>query len=191
MRGCGVVMCKSELAKKIDVQIFPGLQGAPKMDMVAARAVQAKESMTPEFVDYQKAIMRNAEILADELSQCGLRLVSGGTDTHLLLVDVRDLIPTGKEAEEVLESVGLVVNKNMIPYDPQSPQITSGIRMGSPALTTRGLTEEEFREVANLVAKTLKHYQDQDVLKTVRDRVSEIASKYPLFQEKWIPKGEV
>lgn len=188
-RGCGVVMCKQELAKKIDYQIFPGLQGAPKMDMIAARAVQALESMTPEFVEYQKEVMENAQILAEELSKAGLRLISGGTNTHLLLVDVRKLIPSGKEAEEVLESVGIVVNKNMIPFDPQSPQITSGIRLGSPAPTTRGLTKDEFREVAGLIATTLKNYKDEVVLEEVRIKVSAIADKYPLFNEKWLAKS--
>lgn len=187
-RGCGVVMCKKELAKKIDSQIFPGLQGAPKMDMIAARAVQAKESLTPEFRAYQKAVMDNAQVLADELTNAGVRLVSGGTNTHLLLLDVRNLISSGREAEVVLESVGIVVNKNMIPYDPQSPQITSGIRIGSPALTTRGFTAIEFKEIAALVVKTLENNQNEEVLEEIRNRVNELAAKYPLYNEKWMPK---
>jgi glycine hydroxymethyltransferase len=187
-RGCGVVMCKTELGAKIDSQIFPGLQGAPKMDMIAARAVQVKESMTPEFRSYQQAVIENARILADEISTAGFRLVSGGTDTHLLLVDVRKFIPSGREAENCLEDVGIVVNKNMIPYDPQGPQVTSGIRIGSPALTTRGLSKDEFRLVANMVAEALKNHQNTQVMKSIKKDVSEIAHKFPLFAEKWFPK---
>lgn len=188
-RGCGIIMCKSELAKKIDYQVFPGLQGAPKMDMIAARAVQAKESMTPEFRLYQQTVYDNAQALADELMKNGLRLVSGGTNTHLILVDVRNLISSGKEAESVLESVGIVVNKNMIPYDPQSPKITSGIRIGTPALTTRGLNEEEIRETGRLLAEALRHYQDEKKLTEIRAQVKGIAAKHPLFdEEKWLAK---
>lgn len=188
-RGCGIIMCKEELAKKIDRSLFPGLQGAPKMDMIAARAVQALESMTPEFKKYQQTVYDYAQALADELVKSGLRLVSGGTNTHLLLVDVRNLIENGKEAEEILESVGLVVNKNMIPYDPQSPKLTSGIRIGTPALTTRGLDESEIREVGRLLAKTLKNSHDEAVLSEIKNRVAEIAAKHPLFdEEKWLAK---
>lgn len=186
-RGCGIIMCKEELAKKIDTQVFPGLQGAPKMDMIAARAVQALESMTPVYKAYQQKVYDNAQALADELLKCGLRLVSGGTNTHLILVDVRNLIPSGKEAEAVLESVGIVVNKNMIPYDPQSPKVTSGIRIGTPALTTRGLEEEEIREVGRLLADTLKNSGNMEALNKIRTRVAEIAAVHPLFdEEKWL-----
>ncbi|MGL6199301.1 MAG: serine hydroxymethyltransferase [Lachnospiraceae bacterium] len=188
-RGGGIIMCKAELAKKIDSQIFPGLQGAPKMDMIAARAVQALESITPVFKAYQQKVYDNAKALADELLKCGLRLVSGGTNTHLILVDVRNLIPSGKEAEEILESVGIVVNKNMIPYDPQSPKITSGIRIGTPAMTTRGMEEEQIREVGQLLAETLKNKDDETELEKIRIRIKEIAAKYPLFdEEKWLAK---
>lgn len=188
-RGCGIVMCKSEIAKKIDSAIFPGLQGAPKMDMIAARAVQALESMSPEFKTYQRQVYDNAQALADELLKQGLRLVSGGTDTHMILADVRSLIPSGKEAEEILESVGIIVNKNMIPYDPQGPQITSGIRIGTPALTTRGFCEEEIREVGKLLVKTLKSENNKDILEEVRAKVSRLAEKHPLFDEsKWLAR---
>lgn len=186
-RGCGIIMCKEELAKKIDTQVFPGLQGAPKMDMIAARAVQALESMTPVYKAYQQQVYDNAQALADELLKCGLRLVSGGTNTHLILVDVRNLIPSGKEAEAVLESVGIVVNKNMIPYDPQSPKVTSGIRIGTPALTTRGLKEDEIREVGRLLAETLKNSGSAEALDKIRVRVAGIAAAHPLFDEdKWL-----
>lgn len=189
-RGCGVVMCKSAFGPKIDSQIFPGLQGAPKVDMIAARAVQARESMTPEFKAYQKAVIENARVLADELSKAGFRLVSGGTDTHLLLVDVRSFIPSGKAAESCLETVGIVVNKNMIPFDPQGPQVTSGIRIGSSALTTRGLSVDEFRLVAKMVAEALKNYKNTQVLKSISAEVDVIAKKYPLFAKQWLPKSQ-
>jgi len=188
-RGCGIIMCKEAVAKQIDRAVFPGLQGAPVLDMIAARAVQAKESMTPEFKAYQKAVYDNAQALADEFIKNGLRLVAGGTNTHLVLVDVRNLIPTGKEAEEVLESVGIIANKNMIPYDPQSPKLASGIRTGSPALTTRGFSEEEIREAARLLATTLKNAHDEEKLNEIRAKVKALAAKHPLFDEaKWLAK---
>lgn len=186
-RGCGVIMCKAELGKKIDQQVFPGLQGAPKMDMIASRAVLFKECMTQEYKDYQHQVAKNAVALADELKKCGLRLVSGGTETHLVLVDIRDLIATGREAEDVLGSVGIVVNKNMIPFDPQSANLASGIRIGSPALTTRGFKEEDMREVARLLAKALKYHDDEAVLAEVKDAVRTKAMKYPMFSEEWNP----
>ena len=188
-RGCGIIMCKEAVAKQIDRAVFPGLQGAPVLDMIAARAVQAKESTTPEFKAYQRAVYNNAQALADEFIKNGLRLVAGGTNTHLVLVDVRNLIPTGKEAEEVLESVGIIVNKNMIPYDPQSPKLASGIRTGSPALTTRGFSEEEIREAARLLATTLKNAHDEQKLNEVRAKVKALTAKHPLFDEaKWLAK---
>lgn len=186
-RGCGVIMCKAELGKKIDQQVFPGLQGAPKMDMIASRAVLFKECMTQEYKDYQHQVAKNAVALADELKKCGLRLVSGGTETHLVLVDIRDLIATGREAEDVLGSIGIVVNKNMIPFDPQSANLASGIRIGSPALTTRGFKEEDMREVARLLAKALKYHDDEAVLAEVKDAVRTKAMKYPMFSEEWNP----
>ncbi len=186
-RGCGVIMCREALGKKIDQQIFPGLQGAPKMDMIASRAVLFKECMTEEYRAYQRQVAKNAVALADELRACGLRLVSGGTETHLVLVDIRGLIPTGREAEDVLGSVGIVVNKNMIPYDPQSANLTSGIRIGSPALTTRGFGEEDMRETARLLARALEHHGDEAVLGEVRTAVKEKASHYPMFADEWNP----
>lgn len=186
-RGCGIIMCREELGKKIDSQVFPGMQGAPKMDMIASRAVLFKECLTPEYKEYQQAVARNAVALADELQKCGLRLVSGGTETHLVLVDVRDLIPTGYQAEEVLGSVGIVINKNMIPYDPQPANQASGIRIGSPALTTRGFEEEDIRETARLLADTLKNYQNPEILEKIAEKVKAKAGQYPMFAAKWIP----
>lgn len=186
-RGCGIIMCREELGKKIDSQIFPGIQGAPKMDMIASRAVLFKEAMAEEYKQYQKAVAANALALADELKKCGLRLVSGGTETHLVLVDVRGLIPTGRLAEEVLGSVGIVINKNMIPYDPQPANQASGIRIGSPALTTRGFMEEDIRETARLLADTLKNFENPQALQKIAEKVKAKALQYPMFAEKWLP----
>lgn len=185
-RGAGIILCKAELGKKIDAAVFPGMQGAPKMDMIASRAVLFKEAMTPEYQAYQQQVAKNAVALADELQKCGLRVVSGGTETHLVLVDIRNLIPTGRMAEEVLESVGIVTNKNMIPYDPQPANQASGIRIGSPALTTRGFKEEDMREVARLLAKTLQNRENPEILAEIRAAVTEKAKKYPMFAEEWI-----
>lgn len=186
-RGCGIIMCRETLGKKIDQQVFPGMQGAPKMDMIASRAVLFKECMTPEYRAYQQMVAKNAQALADELKKCGLRLVSDGTETHLVLVDVRELIPTGRQAEEVLGSVGIVVNKNMIPYDPQPANQASGIRIGSPALTTRGFKEDDIREVARLLAETLKHRDNPAVLSEIAIKVKTKAERYPMFAKEWIP----
>jgi len=186
-RGGGIILCREELGKSIDRQIFPGLQGAPKMDMIAARAVQLLESSTPEFKAYQETVLRHAKILARELTDNGLRLVTGGTDTHLILVDVRNLIPDGKQAEELLNAVGIVANKNMIPFDPQSPKLTSGLRLGTPAITTRGFSEEEVRRVGRLLADALKHRQQPHRLEEIRSQVLDLAQSHPLFDQKWIP----
>lgn len=184
-RGCGIIMCKRELASRIDQSVFPGLQGAPKIDMIASRAVQMKESMTEIFKDYQRQVLKNAAVLADELTRRGVRLVSGGTDTHLVLADVRSLISTGSRAEQVLGSVGLVANKNLIPFDPLPARQTSGIRLGSPALTTRGFVEDDFRLVAGLIVDTLERHQDAAALESVRGEVSRLAARFPLFSDKW------
>lgn len=157
------------------------------MDMIASRAVLFKECMTPEYRAYQQMVAKNAQALADELKKCGLRLVSDGTETHLVLVDVRELIPTGRQAEEVLGSVGIVVNKNMIPYDPQPANQASGIRIGSPALTTRGFKEDDIREVARLLAETLKHRDNPAVLSEIAIKVKTKAERYPMFAKEWIP----
>lgn len=187
-RGCGIILCREALGKKIDQQVFPGMQGAPKMDMIASRAVLFRECLTPEYKAYQEAVAANALALADELKKCGLRLVSGGTQTHLVLVDVRGLIANGREAEEVLHSVGIVTNKNMIPYDPQPANLASGIRIGSPALTSRGFDEDDMREVARLLAKALTHAKDEAALQEVRTAVLEKARQYPMFADKWISR---
>ena len=186
-RGGSVILCREELAKRIDRAVFPGLQGAPKMDMIAARGAQALESMSVEFRAYAQAVYDNAQVLAETLASEGLRLVTGGTNTHLILVDVRNLIDTGKAAERVLESVGIVVNKNGIPFDPQPNSLNSGIRIGTPALTTRGFGADEIRRVGELLAHTLRNADNEAILDEVRNEVRELADAHPLFDEKWLP----
>lgn len=185
-RGCGLIMCKQQLADRIDKSVSPGIQGAPKIDMIAARGVQAKESMTVQFRAYQKQMLNNSYAFADELLKCGFRLVSGGTDTHLILVDVRSHISSGQKAYEVLSSVDLVTNKEPIPFDPQ-PELTSGIRIGTPALTTRGLKEAEFRRIAHLLSDALEYHGSQERLQEIRAEVQSMARKFPLFSNEWIP----
>lgn len=188
-RGGGVILCREALAERIDASVFPGMQGAPKMDMIAARAVQAKESTSPQFRAYGRKVRDNALALADELARGGLRLVTGGTDTHLILADVRGLAATGAEAEATLEGVGLIVNRNEIPFDPQRDAGTSGVRIGTAALTTRGLEEDEMREVGRLLVEALAARGDEARLKEVRARVSAIARAHPLFdEEKWLAR---
>ena len=186
-RGGSVILCREELAKRIDRAVFPGLQGAPKMDMIAARGAQALESMSVEFRAYAQAVYDNAQVLAETLASEGLRLVTGGTNTHLILVDVRNLIDTGKAAERALESVGIVVNKNGIPFDPQPNSLNSGIRIGTPALTTRGFGADEIRRVGELLAHTLRNADSEAILDEVRNEVRELADAHPLFDEKWLP----
>lgn len=188
-RGCGIIMCKEELGKKINQQVFPGLQGAPKLDMIASRAVLFKECMAPEYKEYQRCVAANAVALADELKKSGLRLVSNGTQTHLVLVDVRNLIENGKAAEEVLHSVNIITNKNMIPFDPLPANLSSGIRIGSCALTTRGLKEKEIRKVAYLMATALKNHASHTILEDVKEQVNQIAASYPLFSSEWLPEA--
>ncbi|HOP55128.1 MAG TPA: serine hydroxymethyltransferase [bacterium] len=174
----GLILCKADYAKAIDRAIFPGTQGGPLMHIIAAKAVALKEAMTPEFRAYQNQIVKNARILAECLVENGLRLVSGGTDNHLMLVDVRPSGLTGKEAENLLEEIGITVNKNAIPFDPQPPTITSGIRIGTPAVTTRGMKENEMREIGDIISKCLKKEEDKEKLK---DRVKALCSAFPLF----------
>lgn len=185
-RGCGVILCKEELGAKIDRGVFPRLQGGPKGDMLAARAVLFKECMQPEFKLYAKQVCANAKALAQGCADEGMRLITGGTDTHMVMLDVTPLIPSGQEAENVLNSVGLVANKNMIPFDTLPPSVASGIRLGSPIMTTRGAKEEEMTRIGHLVGKTLKNYQNTDVLKEIVAEVEAIATSHPMFSSEWI-----
>ena len=177
----GVILCKEEWAKKIDSAIFPGIQGGPLMHVIAAKAVCFKEALQPEFKQYQQQIVDNASILAQELVHHGLRLVSGGTDNHLILVDVRPKKLTGKEAENILESSNITVNKNGIPFDPEKPTITSGIRIGTPALTSRGMQTEDMRAVARAIALALDNPTNDAKLDEARKIVQVLCDKYPLY----------
>jgi len=175
----GAILCKEQYAKAIDKAIFPGIQGGPLMHIIAAKAVAFGEALKDDFKVYQEQIIKNAKALADGLIKNGFRLVSGGTDNHLILIDLRNKGLTGKEAEKLLEEVGVATNKNTIPYDPESPLVTSGIRIGTPAMTTRGMKEEDMFEIAEIIALALDVKNDR---KTIKDRVISLCKKYPLYR---------
>lgn len=178
----GIIMCKEEYAKKIDKVVFPGMQGGPLMHIIAAKATAFKEALSDEFKEYAKQIVANAKALSEGLSKEGIRIVSGGTDNHLLLLDVSQLGLTGKEAEEALDKVGITTNKNTIPFDKESPFITSGIRVGTAAVTTRGFKEEEMKEIAEIITMTLKNINDENTLKEAAERVAKLTEKFPLYE---------
>lgn len=183
LRGprAGMILCKEELAKSIDRAVFPGLQGGPLMHVIAAKAVCLKEAMSPTFAAYQKQIVRNAKRLAEGLSNRGFRLVTGGTDNHLMLVDLTTKGLTGKIAQEALDGVGIVVNKNMIPFDKEKPMVTSGIRIGTPAVTTRGMQEAEMDAIAELISLTLSNIGNESTKADVVRRVKEICDSFPIY----------
>jgi len=178
-----MILCKEEYAKKIDKAIFPGIQGGPLMHVIAAKAVALAEALTEDFKDYSRRVVENAARLAEALSERGFNLISGGTDNHLILIDVRNLNLTGKEAERLLDEVGITVNKNAIPFDPESPFITSGIRIGTPAVTTRGMGPEAMEEIADIMALTLKNPGDDGVREEARRRVAALTERYPLYAD--------
>jgi len=177
----GMIMCQADYAQKIDKAVFPGLQGGPLMHIIAAKAVAFKEAGTPEFKKYQGQVVKNAKALAAALMKKGFRLVSGGTDTHLILVDLRSKKITGKEAEKVLDEVGLTINKNTIPYDPEKPFVTSGIRVGTPAVTTRGMAEPEMEAIAEFMTLALENKDKDSVKKDIREKVRQLCAKFPLY----------
>ena len=177
-----IVLCKEKYALNIDKAVFPGLQGGPLDHVIAAKAVCFKEAMQPSFKEYAKQIVKNAKALAEELMARGFKLVSGGTDNHLLLVDLTTKGMTGKEAQELLDSVGITVNKNTIPYDTQKPFVTSGIRLGTPPLTTRGMKESEMKEVGGMIANVLDSKGDAAVLTKVKTQVKELCDRFPLYK---------
>ncbi|MEH7222177.1 serine hydroxymethyltransferase [Bacillus sp. JJ1566] len=179
----GMILCKEEFAKKIDKSIFPGIQGGPLMHVIAAKAVAFGEALTDEFKQYTKNIVANAARLAESLQKEGLDLVSGGTDNHLLLVDVRSLGLTGKVAEKVLDDIGITVNKNTIPFDPESPFVTSGVRIGTAAVTSRGFGLEDMDEIASIIAFALKNSEDEAKLAEASERVEALTSKFVLYKE--------
>ncbi len=177
----GMILCKAEYAQQIDKAIFPGIQGGPLMHIIASKAVCFKEALQPEFKEYMGQVVKNAKALAAALQKNGVDLVSGGTDNHLMLLDLRSLQITGKEAEKILDSVAITVNKNMIPNDPQSPFVTSGIRVGTPAITSRGMKEADMEEIGELMAMVLKDYEGnrQEVAKRVRA----LTDRYPIYAD--------
>ncbi|MFS8628346.1 MAG: serine hydroxymethyltransferase [Limnochordales bacterium] len=178
----GMVFCKAQYAKALDRAVFPGVQGGPLMHIIAAKAVALKEASTPEFKEYQRRVLENARTLASALQRRGFRIVSGGTDTHLLLVDVKSSRGlTGQAAEKILDAVGITVNKNTIPYDPEPPAVTSGLRLGTPAATTRGMTAADMEEIAAIIDDVLSAPEDQAVLESARRRVRALCEKYPLY----------
>ena len=174
----GMILCKEEYAKDIDKAIFPGLQGGPLMHIIAAKAVGFKESLTDEFMVYQQQIIDNAQILADELKSYGMRLVSGGTDNHLMLVDLTNMDITGKEAEEALDKIGITVNKNTIPFEKKSPFVTSGIRIGTPAVTTRGMKEKDMKKIAEFIFEALKASDDIKSLAELKNEVYKFSEQF-------------
>ena len=177
----GMILCKEKYAKAIDKSIFPGIQGGPLMHVIAAKAVALGEALQPEFKVYAQQIIDNAKALAAALQDKGLTIVSGGTDTHVMLVDVRSTGLTGKEAEHLLDEVGITCNKNTIPFDPASPFVTSGIRLGTPALTTRGLQVKDMEEIADIIAAVLKNPEDKAVHEEASKRVAALCEAYPLY----------
>jgi len=178
----GLILCKEEFAKAIDKSVFPGVQGGPLMHVIAAKAVAFGEALKPEFKDYAQRIINNAKAFADALKAEGLNLVSGGTDNHLLLVDVRNLGLTGKVAEHLLDEVNITTNKNTIPFDPESPFVTSGVRMGTPAVTSRGFDEAAMREVAAIIALSLKNPEDSSKHEEARARVAALCARFPMYE---------
>ncbi|MFQ5593638.1 MAG: serine hydroxymethyltransferase [Anaerolineae bacterium] len=176
----GFILSTAEHAKAVDRAVFPRTQGGPLMHIVAAKAVAFLEALRPEFVDYQHQIILNAQALATRLKNNGIRIVSDGTDNHLLLADLTDTGVTGKEAEKVLELAGITVNKNMIPFDERSPFVTSGIRLGSPAVTTRGFSEHEMHLIADWIARTLAHFDEPAVLHQIREEVMDLCLRFPV-----------
>ena len=183
LRGArgGMILCKADWAKRIDSAVFPGIQGGPLMHAIAGKAVALGDALKPEFKESQRRSLVNAQALADGLTERGWRLVSGGTDNHIVLMDLRGTGITGKAAEAVLDRVGITVNKNTIPFDPEKPMVTSGVRMGTPAVTTRGLNDDDMRQVADLIDKALRSNGSDEELEPLRQRVKAIGDRYPLY----------
>jgi glycine hydroxymethyltransferase len=176
----GFILCRGEFGKSIDAAVFPGAQGGPLMHVIAAKAIAFYEAMQPDFVNYQQRVVENAKTLASELQKLRFHIVTGGTDNHLLLIDLRPTGLTGKFAEEVLDSVGISANRNSIPFDPLPPQSASGLRLGTPAVTTRGLGLREMRQIASLIHKVLANPRDEKIKRTASQEVAELTRRFPL-----------
>jgi glycine hydroxymethyltransferase len=185
----GAVFCKEQYAKDLDRIVFPGIQGGPLMHVIAAKAVCFLEALQPEFREYQKQILANAQALAETLAAEGFRIVSGGTDTHLMLVDVFSKQVTGRQAQETLELAGITVNKNAIPFDVNPPAVASGIRVGTPAVTTRGMKEAEMRQIARWIGEVLSDLENESTLKRVRSQVESLTEKFPLYENRRVAVG--
>lgn len=177
----GLILCKAELAAKIDKAVFPGIQGGPLMHIIAAKGIAFKEALSPEFKDYQAQIVKNAKAMADQFIKNGVKLVSGGTDNHLMLLDLRGTGCTGKELQELLDECHITANKNAIPFDPESPKITSGLRVGTPAATSRGMKEDDMRIIADCITKII--FQKKAAKSEVKEAVKQLCSKYPLYKK--------
>ena len=180
----GFILCKEEFKDRIDESVFPGIQGGPLMHVIAAKGVCFKEAMTKEFKTYQRQVVRNVKVLAKELQKYGFKIVSGGTDNHLVLIDLINKGITGKEAEEALGLAGITVNKNMIPFDQRTPMVTSGIRIGTPIVTTRGMREKEMVQIASFIAEILNNHADPDVQVRVAQQAKELCQRFPFFQDR-------
>jgi glycine hydroxymethyltransferase len=183
----GMILCRAAHAKAIDSKVFPGMQGGPLMHVIAAKAVALKEALSPDFKLYQQQIVKNARALAKVLMSKGFRLTSGGTDNHLLLVDLRESELTGKVAQETLDKARITVNKNAVPFDTRSPFVTSGIRIGTPAVTTRGMNEKEMELIGDFIVRALKHVDDEAMLRSIADEVGELCKKFPVYPHRLAP----
>lgn len=181
-RGGMILTNNDEIIKKINKTIFPGIQGGPLMHVIAAKAECFYEALQPEFKDYMKSVVKNAKVLSDTLKSEGFRIVSGGTDNHLMLVDVKSIGLTGKEAEKILDAINITCNKNTIPNETESPMVTSGIRLGTPAMTTRGFNESDFKEVALIISEALKNRNDKNKMKELKNRVKNLTNSHPLYK---------
>ncbi|MEJ2182407.1 MAG: serine hydroxymethyltransferase [Nitrospirota bacterium] len=178
----GMIMCKAEYARAVDKQIFPGIQGGPLVHVVAAKAVAFREALSPEFREYQRRVVRNAKRLASELVARGFRVISGGTDNHLMLIDLTNKGITGKEAEQALDKAGITANKNSVPFDERPPAVTSGIRLGTPSVTTRGMGEEEMARIAELIDEVLQNGPDDAKMQGYRERVHSLCRRFPIYR---------
>jgi glycine hydroxymethyltransferase len=179
----GLILAMSDFSRQLDSQIFPGIQGGPLMHVIAAKAVAFKEALTPQFQTYQENVVKNAKALAEQLLEDGVELVSGGTDNHMMLADLTGLGITGKDAQEALGRAGVTANKNSIPFETRSPMVTSGIRLGTPALTTRGMKTGEMKRVARLIVRVLKKPSDEKTVEDARNEVKELCESFPLYPE--------
>ena len=181
----GLILCDANWKKKIDSAVFPGLQGGPLMHVIAAKAVAFREALLPGFKGYCEQIVRNASVLADSLSDSGFEIVSGGTDNHLFLLSLVGRDISGKDAQAALEQAGVTANKNMVPFDPRKPMVTSGVRIGTPAVTTRGMSEKEMVKASSFITRALEGYRDESALRAVREDVEKLCRRFPLYADRW------